>query len=150
MFAITIDSKTYALEYAFIESSAFLENSKNVSNFYDHSDREKVEIDVFERSNETLNKFGESLLIPHGLDSVDSLFHSICFAVSFLKSVKSYWCEIEEALCSDVHSQLCDEKDFLQLDLDYQKFQKQCFRINKILSKHGYFLRVFEKKKKIL
>ena len=66
MCAITIDSKTYALEYAFIESSAFLENSKNVSNFYDHSDREKVEIDVFERSNETLNKFGESLLIPHG------------------------------------------------------------------------------------
>ena len=33
MFAITIDSKTYALEYAFIESSAFLENSKDVSNF---------------------------------------------------------------------------------------------------------------------
>ena len=33
MFAITMDSKTYALEYAFIESSAFLENSKDVSNF---------------------------------------------------------------------------------------------------------------------
>ena len=68
MFEITIDSKTShvlvenALEDAIIESSADLENSNDVSNFCDNSDEEVVKIDDFERSNEKVNKFEESIL----------------------------------------------------------------------------------------
>lgn len=77
-----------ALEDAIIESSADLENSNGVSNFCDNSDEEVVAIDYFERSNEKVNKFEESLLIPHGQDLVDSLSYSICSAVHFLNPEK--------------------------------------------------------------
>ena len=32
--------------------------------------------------------------------------------------------------------------------LDYQKFNNQCHKVNMLLAKHGYFLRVFELKTK--
>ena len=70
------------------ESSADLENSNDVLNFCENSDEEVVEIDDFKCSNEKVNKFAEFLLIPHGQDLVDLLFHSIRFAVRFLKSKK--------------------------------------------------------------
>ena len=78
-------------------------------------------------------------------------FFSWCFAPCYLWSEKRDWCdnsEIEEVLGSDFYCRLRDQKDFLQLNLHHQKFEKQCFKINEILSKHGYFLRVYEQKKK--
>ena len=40
------------------------------------------------------------------------------------------------------------EKECLRLDLGYQKFEKICLKINEILSRHDYFLRMFELRKK--
>ena len=77
------------MENGFIESSTDLENSNDISDFSNNSDKEVVEIDDFERSNEKVNRYEESLLIPHGQDWADSLFYLICFAVHFLKSEKS-------------------------------------------------------------
>ena len=65
-FENVIRSVENALEDPIIESSTDLENSNDVSNFCNNSDEEVVEIDDFERSNEKVNKFEESLLIPHG------------------------------------------------------------------------------------
>ena len=62
-----------ALEDAFLQNSADLENPNDVSNFCGNSD-EVVETDNFERLNEKVNKFEGSLLIPHGQESADSLF----------------------------------------------------------------------------
>ena len=138
-----------ALEDAFIESSADLKNSNHISIFCDNSDEEVVKVDDSERSNEKENKFDKSLLIHHGQDLVDSLLYSIFFAVPFWKSKNL--CsdnEIVEVLSSDLYNQLCNEEDFFQLVLAYHKFERQCFRINKILSKQSHFLRVFEQKKK--
>ena len=115
-FENVIRSVGNTLEDAFIESSKDLENNNDVSNFCGNSNEEVVEIDDFERSNKKVNKFEESLLIPHGQDLVDSLFYSICFAVRFFKSDKSDWfddSEIEEVLGPDLYNQLCDEKNFL-------------------------------------
>ena len=39
-------------------------------------------------------------------------------------------------------------KERLQLKLDYRRFDRQCFELNKMLAKYRYFLRVFELKKK--
>ena len=36
----------------------------------------------------------------------------------------------------------------LELVLDYQKFNTKCHKINSLLAKNGYFLRIFESRKK--
>ena len=40
------------------------------------------------------------------------------------------------------------DRDKFELELDKEKFNQQCLDINEILSKEGYFLRVYELKKK--
>ena len=70
------------------------------------------------------------MLIPNGQDSNDSLFYLICYAVLFLKSGKLDTGddkENEEIIGSDLYNHLNDEKDHLQLDLDYQTFGKCMF-----------------------
>ena len=109
------------------------------------------EIDDFDRTSGKVDKFKKTLLIPHGQGPADSLFYSICYAVCFLKSEKINECddgEIEEVLGSDLSNLWYHDKDFLQLSLDHRKFENRCFRVNKILSKHVYFLRVFELREK--
>ena len=34
--------------------------------------------------------------------------------------------------------------------MDHHRFDEQCFDINKVLTEHGHFLRVFEAKKKFI
>ena len=134
----------------FIESSIDLENSNDATNFCDNSDEEVPQIDDFDKSCEKVDKF-ETLLIPHGQGSAVSPFYSIYYAIRFLKSKKYNQFgdgEIKEVLGCDLYNLLYHDKDILQLSLDHQKFEKQCFRVNEILFKHGYFLRVFELKKK--
>ena len=72
-------------------------------------------------------------------------------AIHFLKSgktKKSSAGEIEEVIDSDSYRQSNIEKEYLQLDLDYQIFENIYFQINEILLKHGCFLRIFEQLKK--
>ena len=40
------------------------------------------------------------------------------------------------------------DRDKFELEMDKEKFNQQCLDINEILSKEGYFLRVYESKKK--
>ena len=49
-----------------------------------------------------------------------------------------------------MYEQLLGLKERLQLKLDHHWFEEQCFDINKALIEHGYFLRVFEAKKKFV
>ena len=73
-------------------------------------------------------------MILHGKDIEDSLFyaafHRICFEKKKKKSKKS--------------------SESLKLDLDYQNFKKQCFFINSLLMKEGYFFKNLRIKKKVL
>ena len=130
-----------------------LEN--DVINFCKNSVSELPEVDDFENSSKKINKTKESLLIPNGQNSNNSnglVFYLIGYAVSFLKFGKIDTCghkKIEETIGSDLYNQLSNNKEYLQLDLDYQRLEKICFQINKILSRHDYFLRIFESKKKI-
>lgn len=100
-----------------------LELKDDVVNFCQNSDHGFPEVDEFENWNKKISKFKESLLIPNGQDSNDSLFYLICYAVLFLKSGKLDTGddkENEEIIGSDLYNHLNDEKDHLQLDLDYK------------------------------
>ena len=113
-----------ALEDAFINNLNDLENS----NFCENSDNKLPEVGEFEKSNETVNKFDESLIIANGGDSTDLLFYLLCYAVRFFKSDKINACddkEIEQIIGSDLYNEVNDKKEHLQLDLDYQKLKKQ-------------------------
>ena len=130
-----------------------LEN--DVINFCKNSVSELPEVDDFENSSKKINKTKESLLIPNGQNSNNSnglVFYSIGYAVRFLKSGKIDTCghkKIEEIIGSDLYNQLSNKKEYLELDLDYQRLEKICFQINEILSRRDYFLRIFESNKKI-
>ena len=52
--------------------------------------------------------------------------------------------ELKELVDNNLFIQLNLEK--FNIILDYQKFNNQCHKVNMLLAKHGYFLRVFELK----
>ena len=55
--------------------------------------------------------------------------------------------ELEKGIDKKLIEQL-DQPEKFQFIVDLQKFNNICYEINSILSKHNYFLNVFELKKK--
>ena len=53
---------------------------------------------------------------------------------------------LKDSIDSNLFIQLNQEK--FNINLDYQKFNSQCYEINMTLAKYGYFLRMFELKSK--
>ena len=89
--------------------------------------------------------FEKSLLIPHGVGSIDSFSYAICYARSYEKTEKVDQCNnFQDEIGTELY------KKRLQLKLGHHRFEEQCFDINKTLIEHGYFLRVFEAKKKLI
>ena len=71
------------------------------------------------------------------------------FAIRFNVEQKTELCslaELKELVDNNLFIQLNQEK--FNIILDYQKFNNQCHEVNMLLAKHGYFLKVFEFKKK--
>ena len=82
-----------------------------------------------------IETFRESFIIPHGKDSLDSLFYSVCYAVPFEKLQKIDKClddRFRGYLSKDLFGQLDATKIDFVLDPDYHNFEKQCFLINKL------------------
>ena len=48
----------------------------------------------------------------------------------------------------DLYSALLSIKETLEVDLDIQNFDNQCFEVNNILNKHRLFITVYELKDK--
>ena len=115
-----------ALNGGFNESIRELELESNVTNICGNVDEEWTEVDEFENSSKKVRTFEESLLIPNGADSNDSLFYLIYNAIYFLKSGKTKKCsdgEIEEVIDSDSYRQSNIEEEYLQLDLKIYIFK---------------------------
>ena len=94
------------------------------------------DIDEFKDVKQYIEKFRGSLIIPHGKDSLDSLFYAVCYATRYEKLKKMDKClnaELRKDLPKDLFAQSNAMKTDLVLDLDYQHFEKQCFLINKLL-----------------
>ena len=82
-------------------------------------------------------------------NSYNSFVNTIFFAIRFNVEQKTDLCS------SDELKELVDNNLFIQFNqenfniiLDYQKFNNQCHEVNMLLTKHRYFLRVFELKNK--
>ena len=82
-------------------------------------------------------------------NNYNSFVNTIFFAMRFNVEQKTDLC------CSDELKESVDNNLFIQLNqenfniiLDYQKFNYQYHKVNMLLTKHRYFLRVFELKNK--
>ena len=135
---------------------AMRENLENIDDLearhYFDSDEEE-ELNEFANFKAKVNFFRESLIIPHGLENPDSFFYSILYAIRYKVTGKKYSVKEDDDLKQDVGVALSDDlfkiKSLLRLDgEDVLNFENQCFQINRILSKHEMFLRVFELKDK--
>ena len=92
------------------------------------------------------------LLIPHGLENKDSFYCAPLFAIRYQLKNKKNECGVAELKKDIENDQLYDvlflAKENLRFDLDIQNFENQCFSVNDLLIKHGFFLRIYELKGK--
>ena len=114
---------------------------------------EEEELNEFSNFEAKVKLFRESLINPHGLEHLDSFFFSILYAIRHKLTGKVDFIGEEENLKEDVGLALCHDlcqiKSLLRLDgEDRLNFENQCFQVNRILSRHEMFLRVFELKDK--
>ena len=82
-------------------------------------------------------------------NSYNSFVNPIFFPTRFNVEQNTDLCssaELKELVDNNLFTQLNQEK--FNMILDYQKFNSQCHKVNMLLDKHGYFLRVFELKNK--
>ena len=125
----------------------------DVSNFCETSE-EEIEIDEFKDTEKRIEKFKETLF-PVSMDNDDdennynSLVNTIFFAIRFNVEQKTdlrSLAELKESVDNNLFIQLNQEK--FNIIIDYQKFNNLCHEVNMLLTKHRYFLRVFELKNK--
>ena len=109
-------------------------------------------IDEFKDSAKKVDDFKSTLLIPHGLENIDSFYFALTFAICYQFENKKDECSIDELKNDIENHQLYDvffsTKDNLRLDLDIQNFESQCFSVTDLLIKHGLFLTIYELKDK--
>ena len=76
---------------------------------------------------------------------------AILFNIRYILENKTDVCSPDDLKLSINNNFLFDklyENDKFELILDYQKFNANCHKINSLLAKDGYFLRIFELKQK--
>ena len=120
---------------------------------YFDSDNDEDDLHDFPNFQAKAQLFRNSLICPHGLENPDSFFYAIFYAIRHKFTEKVDFLQDEDVLKEDVGIQLSHDlfeiKSLLRLDgRDRLNFENQCFKINRILSRHDMFLRVFELKDK--
>ena len=116
-----------------------------ISNLCEGSE-EEAEIDHFKNVEVDIKKFNESLF-PRV--DVDQFCNAILYALRFDKTGLKDMCnkgEFEKTIDKSIVEELNNPEKF-QFIIELQKFH-MCYEINAIVSKHNYFLRVFELKNK--
>ena len=131
-----------------------LENLEDLdARHYFDSDNDEDDLHEFSNFQAKARVFRESLICPHGLENPDSFFYAILYAIRHKFTEKVDFLQDEDSLKQDVGIELSRElfeiKSLLRLEgEDRLNFENQCFKINRILSRHNMFLRVFELKDK--
>ena len=114
---------------------------------------EEPEIDNFKNFEVNIGKFNKSLFpridVEH--EKIHAQFSSaISYALRFDKTgLKDMYNkeEFEKPIDKSLLEEFNQSENF-EFIIDLQKFHNMCYEINTVLSKHGYFLRVFELKNK--
>ena len=101
-------------------------------------------IDEFHELQIKIEEFKKTLLAPYGQPMYDAFYKSICFAIRFTTTEKATQCDNEqlkkEIDNKDLFNSLSAIKETLELHLDIQNFDNQCFAVNSILNKHKFNL----------
>ena len=148
-YGFTNDSREYG--DAIQDSFSGFDYNQEASNYCNDDDELFDEIDEFMDFKSRVEKFKKTLISPQGLNNKNSFFYSILYAIRYQLTDKFDDVD-DEQIKVDIGAEICDKtqplKNFLKLDLDILNFENQCLTINRILSKNGLFLRVFELKDK--
>ena len=113
---------------------------------------EENEVDQFKESEKRVEKFTETLFTISKTDqNSNSLTSAILFYIRYILENKTDVRYVNNLQLSINNNFLFDKlykNEKLELVLDYQKFNANCHEINSLLAKNGYFLRIFELRKK--
>ena len=139
------------LKESYEESLEDLDNFDEISNLCYGSEEEKLQIDDFKNFEVDIEKFEETLF-PRVDVEVQKIHKQICYtrlyALRYNNDKSTDECDIAELqkiIDSNLINNLVNKFEFI---IDLQKFDNMCYEINCILSKFGYFLRLFELKNK--
>ena len=123
-----------------------------VSNLCDGSDGE-IETDEFKNFEIDITKFKETLFprVDQEQEKVENQFcKAILYDLRFDKNGMKDVCskkDFEKVIDKNLFQQI-DQTEKFKFIIELQKFTNMCYEINSILSKFGYFLRVFELRNK--
>ena len=111
--------------------------------------REDVEFDKFDGFEESVKKFKDTL--QNFENTNNPFFDSIVYGVMFRITEGKVALEKNIAnniLRKDFYEGLVEIKDGIQLDKTLFGFFNRCFLVNKVLAKHNFFLKFFERRDK--
>ena len=123
-----------------------------ISNLCDRSDSD-IQIDEFKNSEIDITKFKDSLFprVDEAQEKVENQFcKAVLYALRFDKNGKKDVCskeDFEKVIDKNLIEQI-DWPEKFKFIIELQTFLNMCYEINAILSKFGYFLRLFELKNK--
>ena len=119
-----------------------------ISNLNDDSGNE-MEVDDFKGSQDNVEKFNKTLF-PNESENQNQFCQVILLALKFKINGTKNTCNIEdfEKVIYKNLLQEINQPEKFKFIIDQQYFFNICYKINMILAKFGYFLRVFELKNK--
>ena len=123
-----------------------IEQFEEISNLNGDSDDE-MEIDDFKESKIDIEKF-HNTLFPKEIENQNQFCQVILYAIKFAIDGTKNICnqeEFEKVIDKNLINQINQPEKF-KFIIELQNFFNICYEINMILSKFGYFLRVFELK----
>ena len=107
-----------------------------------------MEVDDFQRSEDCLEKFQKTLFPKNKNESQNQLCPVILVALKYkVNGSKNASNELEKIVGKDLFKEINQPEKF-KFIIDQQYFFNMCYQITMILAKFGFFLRVYELKKK--
>ena len=116
---------------------------------YEPQNREDVEFDKFVGFEESIKKFKETLQSFENTDNpfFDSIVFGLMFKITEGNVLQNN--KVNDVLIKDFYEGLLEIKDDIQLDETLFGFFNRCFLKNKVLAKHNFCLKFFERRDKV-
>ena len=150
----TFTNVSRSVEDAMQDSFIDFDYSQEANNYCpnDYNPSEKIIVE-FKDSAKKVEDFNGTRLIPQGFEFIDSFYYVIPYTIQYQLKNKKTGCqndnESQKYVDNDnLYDALSPAKEKLQINLDIQNFENQCFSVNNLLNKYGLFLRVYELKDK--
>ena len=128
-----------------------IEQFDEISNLNEENECE-IEVDDFQGSEDCLEKFQKTLFPKNeiNIEGLNQLCHAILLALKYKINGSKNICsnnELKKIVGTNLFEEINQPEKF-KFIIDQQYFFNMCYHITMILAKFGYFLRVYELKKK--